>query len=220
MNDLFGHALAHYINYGSNPYEIVECLDGHIHVNEYATYVNGVLPELVGSFAPCSVVDYGCGVGRHIPLLKYIGHKVVGIEQSSTLVDLAHTLGRPEVIQGDLFTHGIPYDLGLLLCNGVALLGTRKQAVGFLECCPCTHLIVEGRGLPTYTEYAVDNMNEGKLPGEMKFRHRWGSYASPWYDRLIASRNEFTELASEGGYHTVTSTRGPNGTYVTHLIRP
>lgn len=50
-----------------------------------------------------AIVDFGCGYGAHLFVLKQLGYtNLSGIDVSPEMVELAGKLGAPNVIQGDL----------------------------------------------------------------------------------------------------------------------
>jgi hypothetical protein len=193
--DLFGTALT-----SGAKYEILECVDGYIHANDYDVYRIGTpltvdeqdAFEYVFSDVVLSCMDFGCGIGKHIHYLSnnYNGH-FEGIDLSPQCVE--HR-GDRNISLGDIHKPLYrSYDVGLLMNNGIALMETIDNAVYWFHRVPCNTLIVQGQGLPGYTEYAIENINEGKFPGEMIFRWRWGHFYSPWYSRLLISLPYLTE---------------------------
>ena len=68
---------------------------------------NSFLEALVRNHAPANrdanIVDLGCGSGALIGALKTLGYRNIrGFDASDEQVKLAHSLGRHEVLQGDL----------------------------------------------------------------------------------------------------------------------
>jgi SAM-dependent methyltransferase len=66
------------------------------------------------------VVDAGCGTGAHARGLSELGYRVVGVDRSPELVEVARGLGGgPEYAVGDLLDWRPPRPAAAVLCRGV-----------------------------------------------------------------------------------------------------
>ncbi|RYG66614.1 class I SAM-dependent methyltransferase, partial [bacterium] len=81
-----------------------------------------------------SVLDVGCGTGRHARELAGRGYKVTGIDLAPAMIDVAQRLGEgsgAEFLVGDArdFDLGRTFDAAICLCEGgVGLLNTGESA--------------------------------------------------------------------------------------------
>ncbi len=66
---------------------------------------------------------------------------------------------------------------------------------------------------PDHLAYHARNRERGRMSGQLRIRVRYGSYCSPWFDYLLASREEVQEIASGTGW-VVERFLGEGGRYV------
>ena len=89
------------------------------------------LVDLLGLGAGCSILDVGCGPGRHSLALASRGHRVVGLDVSATFVRIAADaaeragLSSARFVRGDARGPALPpevadggFDAALCLCQG------------------------------------------------------------------------------------------------------
>lgn len=106
------------MKYGADLFEPLHAdLFGPLHASYYdhfhrdKDYVAevGQLGEVFAEEGPVgSIVDFGCGTGRHLELLAEAGHDVIGVDRSAAMLErarkrLAHFGSRADVVQADLF---------------------------------------------------------------------------------------------------------------------
>lgn len=61
-----------------------------------------VVREMLALSQDDRLLDLGCGWGRHLRLLFAAGHRVVGVDLSPALLDLARAAARPCLVAGDM----------------------------------------------------------------------------------------------------------------------
>jgi SAM-dependent methyltransferase len=85
------------------------------------------LEELLGLQAGCSILDVGCGPGRHSLELARRGYRVTGLDISETFVEIARSSARGEGLDVDFVRHDardLPaqwkagFDAVICLCQG------------------------------------------------------------------------------------------------------
>ena len=103
---------------------------------DYAAEVDQIRELFDGEGAIESVVDLGCGTGRHLDLLAAAGYQVLGVDRSPAMVDqarkrLAPHGDRAEVRQADLlgFTAPTRFDAAIMMFS---LLGYQVSNVDTL----------------------------------------------------------------------------------------
>ncbi len=127
IGDAFGEMLRRCHAAGRRPgaaFEVIERSDGLISVGDAARYFadvdawpeyeQHVLTELSGT-----VLDVGCGAGRHAAVLTAAGWDVLGVDQSSGAVDVACDRGAKAVVGT---ATALPHGIGRF--SSILLLGT------------------------------------------------------------------------------------------------
>ncbi len=231
--DAFGRMLQAHIR-GEEVYEILERDDGFITAwNAAALYfapVEGWPPyerEAVGH-ARGTVLDLGCGTGRHALYLKEKGLSVVGIDRSALAIRICRQRGlenaRRLSVEELALLEGEPFDTVLMLGNNFGLVGGRRQAPEILE---RLQAVTSRRGLliaestdphashrPCDAAYRKENLRRGRLPGEMRLRVRFECFRGAWFDYLYVSREEMQALLEPSGWRVRRFLEGVGASYV------
>lgn len=232
--DAFGGVLRACHEAGARPgaaFQIVERDDGHIAASDAAVYFApvGDWPELERQ--ACEeitgrVLDVGCGAGRHASALTGAGVGVIGLDSSPGAVAVAQArgvdarLGSASAIPAGI--DGI--DAVVLFGNGVGLLGGRHQAPVVLAelarvAAPGARLLASGQDPsvttdPVHLAYHERNRRWGRMPGQLRLRVRHERVASEWFDYLLASEAELTDLVGESPWRLVEMRRDDRSGYL------
>lgn len=216
--DAYGHAMYDYLH-GTGGFEIVERDDGYIDVSGgppvyFSEYRNwpGHYTEAM-KFVTGRVLDIGCGAGRIGLYLQKKGFDVTGIDSSPLAIKTSRERGLRKARLMSITRIGS--DLGkfetlLMLGNNFSLLGNFKKARWLLKrfyhmTTQDARIIAESNQYTDtnekfHLEYHKFNRTRGRRPGEARLRIRYKSYATPWFDFLMATREDLTEIVSGTGW--------------------
>ena len=212
VQDAYGHELYDYLQ-GRNEYEIVERSDGFIdastgpriycagyeewpaHYKEALRYVRG------------SVLDIGCGAGRHCLYLQEQGFDVLGIDVSPLAIEVCARRGvrHARVMSVMQVTSRLgQFDTLLMLGNNFGLFGDATRARRLLR---TFHSMTSGQAriIAESTDpygttdafhlgYHDDNRKRGRMAGQLRIRVRYRKYATTWFDYLLVSQDEMRAI--------------------------
>jgi SAM-dependent methyltransferase len=217
-NDAFGHMLNDYLR-GRRGYEVIERDDGYFDVGSgpkmyFSTYEEwSNVEKKAMEYVQGSILDIGCGAGRHALYLQDQGHNVLGIDISPLAVDVC----QKRVVKNAQVTPvtkisrrlGI-FDTILMMGNNFALLGSVTWANWLLR---RMYAMTSDKGriistnrdpyltdVPEHLEYHSINRKKGKLSGEARIRVRYKKYATPWFDFLMVSKEELEDILLNTGW--------------------
>ena len=71
------------------------------------------LLRFIDSKPPCTILDFGCGLGRDLKVFAALGHVAVGLEGAAQFVAMAHAHSGCDVWQQDFLTLDLNSGLGL-----------------------------------------------------------------------------------------------------------
>ena len=202
------------IHYGSDPDagEIIEREDGYIEYggsaeNYFEPYEewSDQIKEAV-EHAHGSVVDVGCGAGRHSLHLQEKGLDVHGIDVSPGAVEVSKDRGVESVRQAGIDdVKGVsdaPFDTVLLLGNNAGLLGTKPvERLRDLAESTTDEGVIVGQtreatetDRPEHRQYHNYNRVRNRRPGCIRFRVRYKQFATPYFDYLFLGVDELKEV--------------------------
>ncbi|MCP4568912.1 MAG: class I SAM-dependent methyltransferase [FCB group bacterium] len=229
--DAYGREIYDYWQGDRIAREIVERKDGFISLSsgpaEYFTEYKTWLPQTRRAvrFARGRVLDIGCGAGRHLLYLKQKGHDVVGIDNSPLAIKTCKERGLKNVHVRAVTQIGPDlgqFDTITMFCNNIGLLGSFKRGRWLLKkmhkLTSANGLIIGesldpyGTDLKEHLEYQRFNRKRGRMSGQLRLRVRYKKYISEWFDYLILSQKELTEILKGTGWH-ISRTFGPPGSY-------
>jgi SAM-dependent methyltransferase len=208
--DAFGHQLYDLYN-GRRVIEIVERDDGLIDPSEdlpkyYLAEFKDWTPreKLASRYVKGRVLDIGCGGGRWSLYLQKKGHDVLGIDNSPLVVKVCKLRGlRNAKVRSitDVDSRLGSFDTILMMGNNFGLFGGPVRARRLLKrfyqmTSPRARLIVESLDIykppvPIFhKQYHLSNRSRGKMPGQVRMRVRYLTYATPWFDYLLVSKQE------------------------------
>ncbi|MBN1270256.1 MAG: methyltransferase domain-containing protein [Kiritimatiellae bacterium] len=216
--DAYGRALLDFYE-GKGGYEIVERDDGHVGLSggppaylqppaKWAAHIRKALRH-----AGKRVLDIGCGAGRHALYLQARGARVTGIDVSSRAVRVCRMRGLKDArvlpitrVSPKLGT----FDTIVMFGNNFGLFGGFRQARRLLKRLHAmttddAALLVESTDpydttRPCHLAYHRLNRRRGRMPGQLRIRVRYETWATPWFDYLLVSRDEMKEILQGTGW--------------------
>ena len=205
---------------GRNVVHIIERDDGHINANPNSTHTylsqhsEWPQPEQQAiAHAQGTVLDIGCGAGRHSLYLQEQGHRVIAADISPLAAQVARERGVKNVVVADAsaITPDERIDTVLLLGNGFGVFGTPENAKAQLK---RIHGFTGDEATiimdtvdphastnPSHTQYHKRNTKKNRLIGQIRLRHRYETYASPWLDFFMTSPDETRSILDGTGWH-------------------
>lgn len=177
------------------------------------------------------ILDVGCGPGRVALHLQSRGHDVTGIDISSLAVQVARARGVQDARV--LALDQVDRSLGLfgtviMFGNNFGLFRSRQAAPRLLRrlarvTTPDARILagtidVHRTEDPVHLGYQERNRARGRMPGQIRLRIRHREYATPWFDYLMVSAEEMSQLAAAGGWR-LHRTIGDEPYYVGVLVK-
>jgi SAM-dependent methyltransferase len=216
--DAYGRLIADYLETGEGT-EIVEREDGFIAASGgaalyFAPFAKWPKAERTAMrLVRGRVLDVGTGAGR-VPLyLQDRGHEVVGIDLSPAAVEVARRRGAKDV--RELPVTRVSRKLGrfdtiVMFGNNFGLVGNRRRAPWLLR--RFRSITNDGARIlaesvdpyktdkPEHLAFHRRNRRAGRMGGQLRIRVRYGTYATPWFEYLLASPEEMAKLAKGTGW--------------------
>ena len=215
--DAYGHAM--YDAYrGEGGYEVNERDDGFIgfvkadaYLAEYKDWHSDVKRAI--RLARGSVLDVGCGAGRHAVHLQERGLDVMGIDVSPLALKICRLRGlkKTRLLSITQVTRRLgTFDTIVMFGNNFGLFGGFRRARWLLRRLrratsdqarilaqstdPC------GTSQACHLAYHKRNRRRGRMSGQIRLRIRYQTYATPWFDYLLASKDEMQKILAGTGW--------------------
>nr|WP_229770568.1 class I SAM-dependent methyltransferase [Halorhabdus sp. CBA1104] len=160
------------------------------------------------------------------------GHDVTGIDVSPGAVEVSRARGLECVEQCDVAEvedafAADTFETVLMLGTNFGLVGTAETAPDVLGAL-ATVTTDRGRILaqsrdphdtdePHHREYHAFNRERGRLPGALRMRTRYKTYATPWFDYLLVSPTEMDHVLEATGWTRTETWEGDDGLYTAML---
>jgi SAM-dependent methyltransferase len=173
------------------------------------------------------VLDVGCGAGRCCLYLQKRGQPVVGIDVSPLAVKTCRARGVKDarVLAFTQIHRGLGrFDTILMMGNNFGLFGSRRRARWLLRrlhglTTPDARIVAESNDVyqtknPDHLRYHEFNRRRGRMSGQLRFRVRYASYCSPWFDYLMVSPDEMKGILAGTGWHVGRFLKSPGSPYV------
>lgn len=234
--DAYGkEVLAYFKNQSSSRLqEIIERDDGFFDVSGgpkayFEKYEEWPKYEKIASkFAKGRVLDVGCGAGRVALHLQRKGHKVTGIDNSPLAAKVCKLRGLKNVKLMPIGEIGQfsrnSFDTIIMFGNNFGLFESPKNAKILLK---KFHKITSREAIilaesrdpyktkdPYHLNYHKFNKRRGRMPGQLKIRVRFATYASEWFDYLLVSKNEMRKIITGSGWKIIKFIGGADGSYI------
>ena len=218
--DAYGHQLYDFYR-GREVIEIVERDDGLIDSSEslpkyyLAEYKDWNPREKHATrYVRGRVLDVGCGGGRWSLYLQGKGRDVLGIDISPLAVKVCKLRGLRNVMVKSITEVDSRlgrFDTILMMGNNFGLFGGPKRARRLLKrfynlTSPDARIIAESLDvhkppiIPYHKKYHILNRKRGRMPGQVRIRVRYLTYASPWFDYLLVSKQEMMKVLHGTGW--------------------
>jgi len=159
------------------------------------------------------VLDVGCGAGRHSLEAAARGLDVVAIDISPGAVAVCRQRGVVDVrlLSLDEVDDRLGrFDTVLMLCGNLGLPGSWERTSEWLRrlrdlTTDQARIVLDtvdphGDDDPVERAYLERNLARGRMPGQVTIRLRYGPRVTPWFDLLLLSAAELTDLAHEAGW--------------------
>ena len=222
-NDAYGAELWDYYKTKEDKREIVERDDkfidgrsdgygGDVYFSEYKDWAP--IEKKAIKYVRGRVLDVGCGAGRHALYLQKKGLHVTGIDASPLAIKICKLRGlrKARVLPFDhidKFKENF-FDTIILMGNNFGLFGGFQKAKKQLR---KLHRITsrDARIIATTTDpykthnpihlrYQRLNRRRGRMPGQLRIRIRHGDIIGPWFDYLLASKDEVKKIVAGTGW--------------------
>lgn len=232
QEDAYGHAVYDYYNKRGG-YEITERDDGYFDVSlGPGLYLSGYdqWPEherKATEYVRGTVLDIGCGAGRHSLYLQGQGFDVTGVDVSPLAVEVARLRGlkKGKVLSVTEITPELGiFDTIIMFGNNFGLFGSLKRARWLLRrfktmTSEGARIVAETRDphqteLPEHIQYHEFNRKRGRMPGQIRLRVRYRKYKTPWFDYLMVSKDEMRKILENTGWVEREFIDGDHGIYI------
>ena len=233
--DAFGHALLDAHN-GLEVNEIIERDDGFVTSTSNKVYFSSYetwspVEQKAMLFVKGRVLDVGCGAGRHSLHLQRRGFDVIGIDVSPLALKVCRERGLKKLKLMALENISFKpesFDAILMMGNNFGLFGNLKKAKRLLT---RFHRMTSKNGLiiassndpyktdnPAHLQYHKMNKRKGRMSGQVRIRVRYQGYKGKWFDFLMVSKEELTQILSNTGWK-VRKFLDTGASYYTAIIK-
>jgi SAM-dependent methyltransferase len=236
--DSYGQLLRAYFN-GADVSEILEREDGFItcssmgpktyfsSFDSWDSHVKDAIQNAKGR-----VLDIGCGAGRFSLYLQSKNLDVTGIDNSKLAIDVcrqrrvknALCIGIEE-IDGSLGK----FDTFVMMGNNFGLFGSFDKAKTLLKkfhkiSNDNAIIIAESRNPycttnKTHLDYHKRNRNKGRMASQIMLRVRYLEFKTPYFDYLLASPTEISEILKNTGWKLGKNYGNEEGSFISIIER-
>jgi len=218
--DAYGQMLLTQLKTGEEVCEIIEREDNFIDTGSapgyyFIDYKHWLKAEKHAmKYVKGRVLDVGCGAGRHALYLQEKGFDVTGIDSSPGAVKVCRVRGLRRAIVRPFEDISkfktASFDTVLMMGNNFGLFGSAKKGPPLLrELFRITSnnariiagsMNPYGTNNPAHLNYHKLNKKRGRMPGQIKFRIRFGTSISDWFDYLLVTPEEMGKLLNGTGW--------------------
>jgi len=218
--DAYGHQLYDFFK-GRPVVECVERDDGYIdpnpalpkyYLSEYKDWTSREKNAV--RYVKGRVLDIGSGGGRWSLYLQKKDHDVLGVDNSPLAVKVCKLRGLNKVMVksiSEIDSSLGRFDTILMIGNNFGLFGSFKQARQLLKrfyemTSPSARIIAESLDIykppvdPLHRQYHLRNRKLGRMPGQVRMRLRYRTFATPWFDYLLVSKNQMRKILKGTGW--------------------
>jgi SAM-dependent methyltransferase len=208
--DAFGYMVYDCLT-GKDAHEIIERDDGLVEVTRssyFSEFKNWLSHQKRAMrYVRGRVLDIGSGAGRHSLYLQEKGHEVLGIDNSPLALEVCRLRGlkNTELLPITEINSRLGiFDTVLMMGNNFGLFGDFDKARRLLK---RLNKITSERGriiaetidvyqteVPEHLSYHERNRRGGRMAGQIRLRVRYRTYATPWFDYLMVSKEEMADI--------------------------
>ncbi len=216
--DAFGQAMWDYAH-GKGGSEIAELDSGMVAVSpgpaaylaehkDWPTFQKKAI-----ALARGKVLDVGCGAGRVARYLQSKGLDATGIDNSPLAIKLCKKRGlkSAKVMSITQLTRRLGvFDTIVMYGNNFGLMGSFKRARWLLRrfrnmTTPGARILAQTADpyqtdVPEHLAYHRRNRRRGRMSGQLRLRIRYKTYATPYIDYLLVSRDEMARIVAGTGW--------------------
>lgn len=179
------------------------------------------------SYVRGRVLDIGCGAGRVGLYLQRKGHDVLGIDNSPLAVSVCRKRGLRHVRLlpvTKLNSQAGIFDTLIMYGNNFGLMGSFKRAKWLLK--RFYHITSDqGRIIAqsvdpyktdkqAHKKYHALNRKRGRMGGQIRIRIRHSDFVGRWFDYLLVSRKEMTNIVENTGWRISKFIDSEGGFYI------
>lgn len=216
--DAFGQAMWDYLN-GRGGFEIVERDDGYVgfsfgpahYLAEFKNWPSDQKKAI--RLARGRVLDIGCGAGRVALRLQNRGLDALGIDNSPLAIKTCRKRGlrKTRVMSITQVSRKLgEFDTIVMYGNNFGLFGSFDRAKRLLKrfagmTSPTARIIAESNdpyqtSVKCHLDYHRFNRCRGRMSGQLRFRIRYQTYATPYFDYLLVSKDEMQKIVAGTGW--------------------
>lgn len=216
--DAYGNNISDTYHKLGGGYDIIEREDGHFTLNgdsdayteEFSLWSS--IQKEASKLVEGKTLDIGCGGGKHAIHFQEQGIEVWGMDNSPLGIDICRKRGLKNSILCDVndLTHDVIAGVSTVYMwgNNAGLLQNQELARRFLSNCekickPNAKILLEtlnpfGKAFnyPDDQKYIQENINNGRMGGQIRVRVRYRHFATPWRDYLFFSKEELNTILS------------------------
>ena len=229
--DAYGHAMLDF-HLGKRAYEINERDDayfGVVPLSEYFSSYKDWTPhqKRVIRLARGRVLDIGCGAGRHSLYLQRKGLDVLGIDNSPLAIRVCKLRGlkKAKVMSVTRVSRELgKFDTIIMFGNNFGLFANLERARWLLKkfhrlTGDHTRILAESSDIyqtaePPHLAYRRRNKRRGRMGGQIRLRVRYKTYATPWFDYLLVSKDEMRAILDGTGWRVTRFIDSGSQSYV------
>lgn len=178
---------------------VYDYLMAHVDYDGWADYIHSLM-ERFGN-GGSSILDAGCGTGRHVRRLRQHGYDLVGFDISMEMAGLSALKRTGRVWQGDMRQMAVKASSDAILClyDTIHYLKESELPVFFKQCCqalkPYGLLIFDAVTESFLREYWSDYTERDRYDG-------WTIFRRSWYDPKKHVQHTYIELVHQDGEKT------------------
>ena len=233
MIDVFGYGVWNYHKGNRDIEEYLERNDGFIspscgiplYFSKYKDWTD--IDKKAIEYAHGRVLDVGCGAGRVSLYLQEKGMNVISIDRSPLAVRVSRERGVRDARVLSFEEIGVfmdnSFDSIIMFGGNFSLFGNRETAQSMLK---ELYRITSDKGIiiaqisdsktedPIHIGYQKNNIDNGRMPGEIQLRLKVDDKVGEWFNYLIASKEELESILVDTGWRVSKYIDGDVGNYI------